>query len=73
MGVKDYWAATLGGKHGIGRITRFDPTGYPARLAGQIEDFDAEELLPSRLLPQTDRVTRLALVAADWALADALC
>ncbi|MDI3102294.1 MULTISPECIES: ketosynthase chain-length factor [Streptomyces] len=71
MGVKDYWAATLGGKHGIGRITRFDPTGYPARLAGQIEDFDAEELLPSRLLPQTDRVTRLALVAADWALADA--
>lgn len=31
----------------------------------------AEDNLPSRLLPQTDRMTRLALVAADWALADA--
>ncbi|MEW2266218.1 ketosynthase chain-length factor [Streptomyces sp. NPDC047853] len=71
LGLQDYWAATLGGKHAIGRITRFDPTDYPARLAGQIDGFEAERLLPSRLLPQTDRVTRLALVAADWALADA--
>ncbi|MDI3423688.1 ketosynthase chain-length factor [Streptomyces luteolus] len=71
LGTADYWAATRGGKSGIGRITRFDPTGYPARLAGEIPGFDAQEHLPSRLLPQTDRVTRLALVAADWALADA--
>jgi act minimal PKS chain-length factor (CLF/KS beta) len=27
--------------------------------------------VPNRLLPQTDRVTRLSLAAADWALADA--
>ncbi|NUR73788.1 MAG: ketosynthase chain-length factor, partial [Hamadaea sp.] len=71
LGVRDYWEATLAGKSGIGRITRFDPAQYPARLAGEIPGFAAEEHLPSRLLPQTDRMTRLALVAADWALADA--
>ncbi|MFD5877000.1 ketosynthase chain-length factor [Streptomyces sp. NPDC060322] len=71
LGVPDYWAAARAGKSGISRITRFDPTGYPAQLAGEIPGFRAEEHLPSRLLPQTDRVTRLALVAADWALADA--
>jgi act minimal PKS chain-length factor (CLF/KS beta) len=71
LGVEDYWSATLGGKNGIGRITRFDPSGYPAQLAGEIPGFVAEEHLPSRLLPQTDRVTRLALVATDWALGDA--
>ncbi|MEU6528465.1 ketosynthase chain-length factor [Streptomyces sp. NPDC046928] len=71
LGVQDYWAATLAGKSGIGRITRFDPSQYPARLAGEIPGFAAEEHLPSRLLPQTDRMTRLALVAADWALEDA--
>ncbi|MEU6406795.1 ketosynthase chain-length factor [Streptomyces sp. NPDC046985] len=71
LGAEDYWNATLGAKNGIGRITRFDPAGYPARLAGEIPGFAAEDHLPSRLLPQTDRVTRLALVAADWALADA--
>ncbi|MFJ8660968.1 ketosynthase chain-length factor [Streptomyces sp. NPDC093795] len=71
LGREDFWASTLGGKSGIGRLTRFDPSGYPARLAGEVPGFSAEEHLPSRLLPQTDRVTRLALVATDWALADA--
>ncbi|WP_369147304.1 ketosynthase chain-length factor [Streptomyces sp. R44] len=71
LGREDFWASTLGGKSGIGRLTRFDPSGYPARLAGEVPGFAAEEHLPSRLLPQTDRMTRLALVAADWALADA--
>ncbi|MCF3131287.1 ketosynthase chain-length factor [Streptomyces olivochromogenes] len=71
LGTQDYWSATLGGKHGIGRVTRFDPTNYPARLAGEVPGFVPEEHLPSRLLPQTDRVTRLALVATDWALKDA--
>ncbi|MEO3848797.1 ketosynthase chain-length factor [Streptomyces sp. B8F3] len=71
LGTADYWAATRGGKSGIGRLTRFDPSGYPARLAGEIPGFVDADHLPSRLLPQTDRVTRLALTAADWALADA--
>jgi act minimal PKS chain-length factor (CLF/KS beta) len=71
LGTADFWAATRSGKSGIGRITRFDPGGYPARLAGEIPGFAAEQYLPSRLLPQTDRMTRLALVAADWALEDA--
>ncbi|MBB1258083.1 ketosynthase chain-length factor [Streptomyces alkaliterrae] len=71
LGTEDFWAATRSGKSGIGRITRFDPSRYPARLAGEIPGFVAEEHLPNRLLPQTDRMTRLALVATDWALADA--
>jgi act minimal PKS chain-length factor (CLF/KS beta) len=71
FGVDDYWAATCGGKSGIGRVTRFDPRQYPARLAGEVHGFRAEEHLPSRLIPQTDRMTQLALVTADGALADA--
>jgi act minimal PKS chain-length factor (CLF/KS beta) len=71
LGTQDYWSATLSGKHGIGRITRFDPAAYPSRLAGEVPGFVAEDHLTSRLLPQTDRVTRLALVATDWALQDA--
>ncbi|MFD1660306.1 ketosynthase chain-length factor [Streptomyces caeni] len=71
LGTQDFWSATRDGKSGIGRITRFDPTRYPAQLAGEVPGFRADELLPSRLIPQTDHMTRLALVAADWALADA--
>jgi act minimal PKS chain-length factor (CLF/KS beta) len=71
LGLASYWAATLAGRSGIARITRFDPESYPARLAGEVPGFDAAEHLPSRLLPQTDHMTRLALVASDWAMADA--
>ncbi|MEU6195321.1 ketosynthase chain-length factor [Streptomyces sp. NPDC047061] len=71
LGTADYWAAARAGKSGIGRITRFEPSGYPAKLAGEVPGFSAGEHLPSRLLAQTDHMTRLALVATDWALADA--
>ncbi len=52
-------------------IKRFDATGYPARLAGEVPGFVARDYLPGRLIPQTDHMTQLALVAAHWALADA--
>ncbi|AVH61083.1 ketosynthase chain-length factor [Streptomyces dengpaensis] len=71
LGADAYWAATLAGTSGIGRITRFDPAQYPARLAGEIREFSALEHLPTRLLPQTDRMTQVALAGADWAFADA--
>ena len=74
LGVQDYWSATLSGKHGLGRVTRFDPSDYPSRLAGEIPGFVAENHLPSRLLPQTDLVvigepTELRICAASKGLA----
>lgn len=71
LGVEDYWAATLAGRGGIGRLTRFDPSRYAATLAGEVPGFDAAEHLPGRLLPQTDPMTRLSLASAAWALDDA--
>ncbi|MFE6780328.1 ketosynthase chain-length factor [Streptomyces sp. NPDC057702] len=71
LGTEEWWAATLRGESGIREISDYDAAAYPTRLVGRIPDFDAAAHLPNRLLPQTDRVTRLALVAADWALADA--
>ncbi|MFI9808909.1 ketosynthase chain-length factor [Streptomyces sp. NPDC052301] len=71
FGVDDYWDATRASRSGIGRIERFDPERYPSKLAGQVDGFAVEEHLPSRLIPQTDRMTQLALVGAEHALADA--
>ncbi|MEU3722469.1 ketosynthase chain-length factor [Streptomyces sp. NPDC031705] len=71
LGTGAWWAAVLRGENGIRPLTRFDASPYPVGLAGEVPGFDAAEHLPGRLLPQTDQVTRLALTAADEALADA--
>ncbi|MFF4583252.1 ketosynthase chain-length factor [Streptomyces sp. NPDC001389] len=71
LGTQAWWSAVLRGESGIRPLTRFDAGPYPAKLAGEVRGFDAAEHLPGRLLPQTDQVTRLALTAADEALADA--
>ncbi|MET7602499.1 ketosynthase chain-length factor [Streptomyces avermitilis] len=71
LGTDAYWRATLEGTSGIRPVSRFDATRYPARLAGEVPGFVPQDHLPSRLLPGTDHMTRLALTAGDWALADA--
>jgi act minimal PKS chain-length factor (CLF/KS beta) len=69
VGVERYWRASLAGRSGIGPITRFDASGYPVRLAGEVDD--AGERVPSRLAVQTDRWTHLGFTAVELALADA--
>ncbi|GAA2299333.1 ketosynthase chain-length factor [Streptomyces hawaiiensis] len=71
IGAARHWESVLSGKSGLGRITRFDPTGYPVRVAGEVPGFRAAEAVPGRLVPQTDRFTHFALAAAEDALADA--
>jgi act minimal PKS chain-length factor (CLF/KS beta) len=71
VGVENFWAATLAGVSGLDIIQRFDSRTYPVRVGGEVRDFHGADHLPGRLIAQTDRLTRHALVAAGWALADA--
>jgi act minimal PKS chain-length factor (CLF/KS beta) len=71
IGTDRYWKSTLGGATGIGRITRFDPTGYPVTVAGEVGGFDSAEHVPSRLRVQTDLWTHFGLAATVMALDDA--
>lgn len=70
LGVEAFWSAVLAGESAIGPLRRFEPGGYPCRLAAEV-NLDMAARLPSRLLPQTDHVTRLSLIAAEEALGDA--
>lgn len=71
LGAPGFWNSTLEGTSGIDELDRFDTSGYPARLAGLVDNLDPADHLPNRLMPQTDVSTRLALIAAEWALEDA--
>ncbi|MEV6733671.1 MULTISPECIES: ketosynthase chain-length factor [unclassified Streptomyces] len=71
LGTEAWWSAVLRGESGIRPVSRFDASGYPAKLAGEVPGFVDADHVSSRLLPQTDRVTRLSLAAAKEALDDA--
>lgn len=66
-----WWQATLDGKSGLGRIGRFDPSRYPAQIAGEAFGFDPADHAPQRLISETDAMTQYAFGAANEALADA--
>jgi len=71
LGPTAYWRAALHGEAAIKPITRFDSSGYWAKIAGEVPGFEAGRHLQGRLLPQTDHMTRLTLVGTDWALRSA--
>lgn len=69
--VADTWAGIAAGRSGIGPITHFDASGYKTQIAGEVKAFDPEALFGRKEARRMDRVTQLALAAAQEALADA--
>jgi len=58
------------GKSGIGRISIIDTSELANHIAGEVKNFDADELLGHRESRRTDRMTHLAIAAAKQALED---
>jgi 3-oxoacyl-[acyl-carrier-protein] synthase II len=74
LNVTDTWDGLRRGRSGIGPITHFDATGFRARIAGEVKNFDAEALVGRKEARRTDRFVQLAVVAGQAAIADAqLC
>ncbi|MDX3312028.1 ketosynthase chain-length factor [Streptomyces sp. NPDC054884] len=71
LGPTSYWRALMAGQSGIRRVTKFDISKYRCKLGGEIPDFVPDRHLQDRILPQSDHITRLSLVATDWALRQA--
>jgi 3-oxoacyl-[acyl-carrier-protein] synthase II len=69
--VKDFWTAVKAGENGIGKITRFDVSQYPSRLAGELKGFAPEKLLGAKDARRMDRFTQYVVVASIEAMADA--
>ncbi len=69
--VADAWAALLAGESGLGPITLFDCADIPTQIAGEVKNFDAQELFGRKEARRMDRVTQLAMAAAQEAIDDA--
>lgn len=72
IGVPSLWDAVMGGKQCIGRITRFDASEFPGKLAAEIPNFDAVACgLSKKEARRFALFVQYAIVAAEEAWAQA--
>ncbi|MDR2670478.1 MAG: beta-ketoacyl-ACP synthase II [Oscillospiraceae bacterium] len=71
LGVEAFWNNLLAGVCGIVPITRFDTAGYKAKLAGEVNDFRAEDFMDKREARRMDRYCQFAVAATRMAVEDA--
>ncbi len=70
IGVEKTWQALCAGKSGVGKITRFDTSGFQTKIAAEVKDFHAEDFLPLKEAKRTERFIAYAIAAARMALED---
>jgi 3-oxoacyl-[acyl-carrier-protein] synthase II len=71
IGTRENWDALLAGRSGIGPITRFDTSDYPARIAGEVRGFDPALYSPAKEVKKSDLFIHYALAATQFAMEDA--
>jgi 3-oxoacyl-[acyl-carrier-protein] synthase II len=69
--TEEFWSALKQGKSGVGPITRFDATGYPTRIAGEVRNFDEGKYVDKKEARRLDPYLKYALATSVMAVEDA--
>jgi 3-oxoacyl-[acyl-carrier-protein] synthase II len=70
IGVKDSWDSLIAGRSGIRRITHFDSSNFPTKIAGEVQGFKPEDYIESKEIKKMDRFIHFAVAAATMAVDD---
>jgi len=70
-GVEKNWEAVCAGRSGIGPITKFNATGFPSQIAGEVKDFRSEDFLDKQEIRRFDIFIHYAIASARMAIEDA--
>ncbi|MDV4151546.1 beta-ketoacyl-ACP synthase II [Clostridium sp. AL.422] len=68
--VESFWNSVKEGKNGIDKITCFDTTDYKVKVAAEIKELNAEEIIGKKDARRLDRYIQLALIAAKECIKD---
>ncbi len=69
--VEKFWENITAGKSGIGRITKFNPEGFPVQIAGEVKDFNPSDYFDRKEARRTDPFIQFAVGAATQAVKSA--
>jgi 3-oxoacyl-[acyl-carrier-protein] synthase II len=70
MGVEGLWQGLLDRRSAVRCITRFDPSMFKSRIAGEVSDFFATDHIEERRAKRLDRFSQFSVAATRMALAD---
>jgi 3-oxoacyl-[acyl-carrier-protein] synthase II len=70
IGVKGSWEGLIAGRSGIKRITQFDSSNFPTKIAGEVQDFNPEDYIEYKEIKKMDRFIHFAIAAAKMAIDD---
>jgi 3-oxoacyl-[acyl-carrier-protein] synthase II len=70
IGTDNFWDSLIYGRSGVRRITRFDASSYPSKLAAEVLDFDPTDYMDYRASKRLGRFAQFALAASRMAIED---
>src|SRR5437588_441296 len=70
IGNEPTWQGLLQGRSGIGRITKFDPTNFACKIAGEVHGFNPEKWIEKKEVKKSDTFIHYAIAAAQMAMDD---
>ncbi len=65
------WQRLIKGESGIKTITKFDPSPFETKIAGEVTDFDPSQFIPKKQIKRMDRFNQFAVAAAQMLFEDA--
>ena len=68
---EDFWKRLIAGESGVAPITAFDASDFVTRIAGEVKEWNPEQLIGRKEARRMDRFTQFAVVAAREAIEDA--
>lgn len=71
IGVEEYWDNLVAGKCGVDKITKFDTSELPVKIAAEVKGFEAEKYMSKKLTREMDPYMQYGYAAAMEAIEQA--
>jgi 3-oxoacyl-[acyl-carrier-protein] synthase II len=69
-GTRETWEALLAGRSGVDVISKFDPSAFDSRIAGEVRDFNPENWMEKKEVKKADTFIQYAIAASQMAWDD---
>jgi 3-oxoacyl-[acyl-carrier-protein] synthase II len=71
LSIPEFWENLAAGKSGVSRISRFDATNYPVKVAAEVRGFDPTVYLDPKAVQRNPRSVHFAVPATKEAISQA--